>query len=174
MGRPVLLSPLAPRRPFTPSPSLPVPLSVSSARSPDHERKLPLCHRGVCRSLEYEVRRARGGRSMPCLLAGCVAARRATKAKEAVSSRKIAVRSISSPSYRGGWRPVLRSRSADTHRDAAGETWQPEYGAGGHKIQVLYCRTSKNYDLNTIDPHAKDHLFPLSGTSGDRERSRTA
>jgi hypothetical protein len=43
--------------------------------------------------------------------------------REAVSSRKIAVRSIPPPSYGGGCRPMVRARGADAHRDAAGETW---------------------------------------------------
>jgi hypothetical protein len=65
------------------------------------------------------------GRSILCLLAGCAAARRATKSREAVSSRKIAVRSIPSPSYGGGCRPMARSRSADTHRDVAWQSLAP-------------------------------------------------
>ena len=32
-----------------------------------------------------------------------------------------------------------------------------ESSARRYKIQVPYCRTSKNYDLKTVDPHAKNH-----------------
>jgi len=72
-----------------------------------------------------------GGRSILCLLAGCVAAGRATKSSELVSSWKMAVRLILSPSYGGGCQSMVQSRSADTHRGAPGETWQRQSLAPG-------------------------------------------